>query len=48
MRLILTRMLWNFDLELQDDSIGWEKQQIFNFWEKGPMHVKIFPRKEQA
>jgi hypothetical protein len=48
MRLILTRVLWNFDMELQDESIGWEKQPIFNFWEKGSMHVKILSRKVEA
>ncbi|EXJ59416.1 uncharacterized protein A1O5_12297 [Cladophialophora psammophila CBS 110553] len=45
MRLILARMLWNFDLELQPQSVGWEKQLIFNFWEKGPMYVKVIPRR---
>lgn len=44
MRLILARVLWNFDLELQIDSQHWTDQQIFNFWQKGPLNVKLRPR----
>jgi len=45
MRLILARMLWNFDLELQPDSQTWSSQKIFALWEKRPMHVKLIARK---
>ena len=41
MRLILCRILWNFDLELQSDSQDWTDQPIFNFWQKKPMNIKV-------
>ncbi|RYP86559.1 hypothetical protein DL769_000731 [Monosporascus sp. CRB-8-3] len=45
MRLILARMVWNFDLELCDGSRGWkESQLIFNVWEKKPLRVKVKSR----
>ncbi|CCU82987.1 benzoate 4-monooxygenase cytochrome P450 [Blumeria hordei DH14] len=44
-RLILAIMLWNFDFELQPDSINWKDQKVFGFWEKNPLHVKLISRK---
>ena len=45
MRLILARMLWNFDLKLCDESCGWkESQKVFNVWEKKPLKVKVMSR----
>ena len=45
MRLILSRVLWSFDLELQDESQGWaERQIVFILWEKGPLKVKLTPK----
>ncbi|KAF8849394.1 putative Averantin oxidoreductase [Acephala macrosclerotiorum] len=44
MRLILAKMLWNFDLELQDDILDWSNQKVWLLWEKGPLHVKLIPR----
>lgn len=42
MRIILTRLLWNFDLDLQQDSKEWiEGQRTFTLWEKGPLHVNL-------
>ncbi|EAQ83585.1 hypothetical protein CHGG_09989 [Chaetomium globosum CBS 148.51] len=36
MRLILVRILWNFDLRIAEDSLDWmSKQRIYNLWEKG-------------
>lgn len=43
MRVILARMLWNFDLELAPESEGWEKQKVFTLWDKGPLMVKLSP-----
>ena len=43
MRLILARLVWNFDLELCEESIGWEKQKIYILWEKGPLWVRCKP-----
>lgn len=37
MRVILARVLWNFDLELCAESSEWEKQRSFLLWEKRPL-----------
>ena len=44
MRLILTRVLWNFDLRIAEESLDWmSKQRIFNLWEKGKLNVYMTP-----
>lgn len=44
MRLILARLIYNFDLKLADDSAGWmERQNIFFLWNKPPLHVFLTP-----
>jgi len=45
MRLILARVLWNYDLELQLDCPGWSSQKVYVVWEKKPLNVKLIPRK---
>lgn len=45
MRLILARVLWNFDMTTAEDSKDWIKQQkIYMLWEKGPLNVHLTPR----
>ncbi|KAH7009262.1 cytochrome P450 ClCP1 [Microdochium trichocladiopsis] len=44
MRLILTRLLYNYDLELRPESSDWPNQRIFTLWEKGDLMVKVTPR----
>ncbi|RYP10685.1 hypothetical protein DL764_000475 [Monosporascus ibericus] len=44
MRIILARVLWNFDMKISDDSRDWvSKQKVFNFWEKGALNVYLTP-----
>lgn len=43
MRLILTRLLYNFDLELMPESMDWPKQPIFTLWQKGELMVRLTP-----
>ncbi|KAF7168575.1 hypothetical protein CNMCM5623_001557 [Aspergillus felis] len=44
MRLVLTRLLWNFDLELMPESEDWHsRQKIWMMWDKGPLNVRIRP-----
>ncbi|KAE8379265.1 cytochrome P450 [Aspergillus bertholletiae] len=45
MRLLLALILWNFDLELCTDSKDWNKQRVYNLWEKPGLKVKVSPRK---
>lgn len=41
-RLILARMIWNFDMELQKDSHRWsEGRKAFTTWEKGSLNVRL-------
>jgi cytochrome P450 len=40
MRLIITKVLWNFDLELCEESKGWLDQPVYTLRQKGPLVVK--------
>jgi cytochrome P450 len=41
MRLILARLVWNFDVELCKGSEEWNKQKTFLLWEKPELNVKL-------
>jgi hypothetical protein len=42
MRLILAKMLFNFDLELVDKESDWmSEQKCFTLWEKGALMVRL-------
>lgn len=42
MRLILARIVFNFDFELAPESDGWmEKQMINTLWEKPPLFITM-------
>ncbi|KAF2134578.1 cytochrome P450 monooxygenase-like protein [Dothidotthia symphoricarpi CBS 119687] len=44
MRLILTKVLFNFDLELLDKETDWMKgQKVFSLWEKPELMVRLHP-----
>ena len=44
MRIVLARVLFEFDLELMDSSKSWlEGLRNFTLWEKGPLMVKLKP-----
>lgn len=46
MRLILARVVFNFDMKLAEESHGWmERQRIHLFWKKGPLKVQLTPVK---
>ncbi|KAH7134399.1 cytochrome P450 [Dactylonectria macrodidyma] len=45
MRLILARILWRFDLELESECVDWIKgQRIYGFWVKPPLMCKLSAR----
>lgn len=47
MRLILCKVLYKYDLELDPGSEGWmEKQKMYALWEKKPMFVKFKERSD--
>lgn len=43
MRLILTKLVRNFDMELMPESNNWLDQDVFIVWEKHPLFVKLKP-----
>lgn len=40
-RSILTRMLWHFDMDLEDESLGWTDQKEYTLWDKPPLWVRL-------
>jgi hypothetical protein len=46
MRLILAKLVWNFDIEIAEESIDWDKKcGCYILYEKGPLYVYLKPRK---
>lgn len=43
MRLIISRLIFDFDLELLDPKQNWLDQKVFTLWEKLPLMVKLKP-----
>jgi cytochrome P450 len=45
MRLIVARLLFNFDLRLADgeQSFDWGEQETYIFWEKRALNVVVTP-----
>ncbi|KAI9375059.1 cytochrome P450 [Aspergillus egyptiacus] len=44
MRLILARMVFNFDMELDQAGLDWLDQESFILWQKPPLPVRLTPR----
>lgn len=44
-RSILTRIIWNFDMELKEDSMNWGDQKVYTLWHKSPLNIKLWARK---
>ncbi|TVY14103.1 Cytochrome P450 monooxygenase aclL [Lachnellula arida] len=45
-RSILTRMLWNFDMQLEDESQHWlDKQKEYTLWDKPSLWVRLDHRR---
>ena len=44
MRLLMTMLIFEFDLELLEKSKGWLGQKAFLLWEKTPLMVRLTPR----
>ncbi|CAI7657890.1 unnamed protein product [Penicillium crustosum] len=44
LRLILAKVLYNFDITLLPESVGWEKQKTFLLWEKHDLMVQLKAR----
>ncbi|KAM0806625.1 putative Cytochrome P450 [Seiridium cardinale] len=49
MRLILARMIWNFDMHLAEDSYDWvDKTELYLLLDKAPLNVYLAPREKAA
>jgi hypothetical protein len=46
MRLVMAKMLWNFDLTIdeKEDQDALEKEKAYHVWVKNPLHVKLLER----
>ncbi|PWY78383.1 cytochrome P450 [Aspergillus heteromorphus CBS 117.55] len=44
MRVMLARVLWNFDLELAPESATWSEQKTYTLWHKPPLMCKLTKR----
>jgi hypothetical protein len=41
MRLIAAKILWSFDMTLDESSASWNVQKAYNIWERKPLMVKL-------
>ncbi|KAJ5861281.1 uncharacterized protein N7529_008591 [Penicillium soppii] len=41
MRTILAKLLWHFDVSLEQESEQWDQCKSYIVWEKGPLFVKL-------
>lgn len=41
MHLILTKVLYNFDLKLEAESTDWSTQKSFSLWKRPPLLVQL-------
>lgn len=45
MRLIMAKLIWNFDLKLANPHEDWiNKSESYIIWEKIPLQVHLYPR----
>lgn len=46
MRLIIARLIFEFDMELADKSRDWlENARVYTIWSKQPLYVRLTPAK---
>lgn len=44
MRLILARLIYDFDMKLVEDSKNWvERQKAYTLWDRVPLNVYFTP-----
>jgi hypothetical protein len=46
MRIILSKILFHFDLELEPESENWRTQEVYTLWQKPALNVKLTPVRE--
>jgi len=49
MKLALTKLLWNFDLELINHKLVWERdQKIYLNWQKPKVVLRLIPHEKSG
>lgn len=48
MRLVITRLVWNFRFELCPESMRWHDQRSFLLWAKHPLMCRVLARETKA
>ncbi|KAF2493649.1 cytochrome P450 [Lophium mytilinum] len=43
MRMVMAKMVWNFDLVLQPESENWFPHEMVVVWNIPPLHIKLIP-----
>ena len=46
MRLLLSKLLYHFDLVVDDESRNWTEQNVYILWQKKPLMCRLSPRTE--
>lgn len=41
MRSILARMLWHFEIQLEDETQDWTDHNEYALWDKPPLWVRL-------
>jgi hypothetical protein len=45
MRLIMARVIMEYDIKLAEGTEGWDKRgRVYSLWEKGAVNVYLIPR----
>jgi hypothetical protein len=47
MRIILARMIYNFDMKLAEPEKNWLDQDAFLLWDKPALNVRLTPRSKE-
>ena len=45
MRIILSKLIWNYDIVWKGNEYDWKEQLTFVMWEKKPLMVGLMPVK---
>jgi hypothetical protein len=45
MNLVLARLVFEFDFELEDEEVDWMNQRVFTLWEKPSLMIRLRARK---
>ena len=48
MRSILARVLWNFDMQIDEASQGWVDQKEYSLWDKPSLWVRLKYKSAEA